>query len=532
MINERKIDVLYIHPSGNATDYNIPMGLIGLMNSINCVKTGKMYFEVSNDEILNSKIIVMDCHWYYTLSEIGRLAGEFKKINPNVVIIAGGYTASIFAEMIVGRYKIDYVIRGDAEVPFPLLVKTLLEGKNVRRVPNIVGRGGVAAQSYKLTRKDYSKADCLSLDWFPALKRRMKALHKILPFHWNEFLGLYPFIPVFKGCPYDCKFCYAGKSLNFALCKRGIVSRSPQSVVKDLLVCSKSKDIKQVYMVADFIDVLGEKYANKIFSKKYDINLNYSFNISTAVSKEILGKMLESFNKCRLKFIFSEYFHRNSAEKTYNYLAELFDYLRQYKNKVDLTLFTMDGNRNFGKLYAKLKRINKELGFDDHSSWFIKMPYPISRNNQGGEAYFNRWIKKSRRDSKPFRASNENNKHGFYLELGSEFMEQRKNKDAARYFRQALDLDPGNGEICFELAVAYFNLKQYREAIRAVNRAAELGYKNDYIHLFLGLCYQGSRQYKKGIEELNKAKKINPKGAQMNLSLVNLLQEYRSSKIS
>ena len=67
MINKHEIDVLYIHPGGNQSDYNIPMGLIGLMNSIKCAKIGKMYYEVNDKLISNSKIVVMDCHWYFSL---------------------------------------------------------------------------------------------------------------------------------------------------------------------------------------------------------------------------------------------------------------------------------------------------------------------------------------------------------------------------------------------------------------------------------------------------------------------------------
>jgi len=239
MPDKDKIDVLYIHPSGNLTEYNIPMGVIGLMNSIDCVKLGKMYFEVNDEIIFNSKIIVMDCHWYFSLSEIGKLARKFKAINPEVVIVVGGYTATIFAEMMVFRFKVDYVIKGDAELPFPLLIKALLGGKSVAGIPNIVSKTFITKQSYKLTEKDYSNADYLTIDWFPALKHRMEIIHKGLPFNWIEELGVYPFIPVFKGCSYDCNFCYASKGINFALSKRGIVSRSPESIVGDLRFCSR-----------------------------------------------------------------------------------------------------------------------------------------------------------------------------------------------------------------------------------------------------------------------------------------------------
>lgn len=421
MMARQKIDVLYIHPARSQNDYNIPMGLLGLMNSIDCIKAGKMFFEVTEDIISKAKIIVMDCHWYCSLSEVGILAKKFKKINPDIVIIVGGYTATIFAETVVDNFKIDYVIKGDAEVPFPMLIKALLSGRNVKNIPNIVSRTLIAPQSYKLSKEDYSNSDCINIDWFPELRMRMKVIHKEFPFSWNEYLGIYPFIPVFKGCLYDCKFCYAGKALNFALCKRGIVSRTPESIINDLTACSRHKDIKQVYMIADFINILGISFAEKIFSDKYDLNLHYSFDISNTPVVSILEKMLSSFNRCRLSFIFSEYFHKNSAVKRYKYLAETFDYLKRYKDRISLKLFVTKskGSRIFEKLSRKLTEVYKGLELLDNSQWFSDIPYPTSNYKQNAEEYFNIWVKKSNKAQLDTLAieSRKDNIHKFYLEL-------------------------------------------------------------------------------------------------------------------
>jgi len=327
--------------------------------------------------------------------------------------------------MIVDRFKIDYVIKGDAEVPFPLLIKALLEGKNIRSIPNIVSRGFITPQSYKLTEEDYSKSNCITIDWFPTFNRRMKVIQNKFPFLWNEDLGLYPFIPIFKGCNHDCKFCYASKTLSFAICKRGLVSRTAESVIDDLLFCSKQNDIKQVYMVADFIGTLGVEFADKIFSQKYGLNLHYAFDSFSSPPIEMLEKMLFSFQKCNLHFIFSEYFHRGSVMKRYNYLAETFDYLRRFEGKIKLNLFMMEGNRTFGKLYTK---IYKGLNLMNHRVWFINIPYPNNSYKPNKKEHFNTWIKKSRRAvSTVFKAkSNKDDTCNFYQDLASGYEAEKK----------------------------------------------------------------------------------------------------------
>jgi tetratricopeptide (TPR) repeat protein len=522
-MNKKEIDVLYIHPSGNLTDYNIPMGVIGLMNSIGCAKAGKMYFEITDDIISNAKIIVMDCQWYFSLSEIGRLSKKFKTINPKAVIITGGYTATVFAESIVDRLKVDYVIKGDAEAPFPLLIQALLENKNVCDVPNVTGRGFAAPQSYRLTKEDYSNSDYINIDWFPALKQRMKTIHEYFPFCSNEALGLYPFIPVFKGCFYNCEFCYASKTSNFAFNKRGIVSRTPESVANDLLVCSKREDIKQVNIIADFIDILGAEFAGKIFSQKYDVNLSYCFNISNSLTINMLEKMLASFNRCYFQFIFSEFFHRNSEKKTYDYLAGIFEFLLKHGDKVKLAVYIARGNKTFDRLYAKLKKMNKHLIFFDHRSWFIDLPHPHKQSIGCAEEYFNTWVEKSRKAAfGHFTAkSDKEDNCKFYLALAAEYMSKGDSNKAVQYHIKALSVQPDNWAAYLSLAKTYFKLKRYEEAIDKVKQAIKLNHKNDKARLLLGFCYEKTKQYEKAIEEFKKAGKTERAKTQIRFSLFN-----------
>lgn len=445
MIKKNEIDVLYVHPRGTPNYYNIPMGLIGLMNSIDCRKIGKTCFELTEEIIAKSRIIVMDCHWVHCLEEVGRLAQEFKKINPGVVIIVGGYTATIFSEMIVDQLKIDYVIKGDTEKPFPLLIKALLEGKNICNIPNLVSRSFVTPQSYTLTKDDYSRCNCINIDWFPTFKHRMKLVHQSFPFIYNEDLGIYPFIPVFKGCIRDCDFCYAGKTWSLALCKRSLISRTPESVIRDLLTCSKQKDINQVHIVADFIDVLGEKFADIIFSHRYDLNIHYEFEFSNYVSIEMLEKMLASFKKCEFTFIFSDYYHEKSFMKRYNYLAETFNYLKKYRNRLNLILYILKGNKTFDALYARLIEIYKGLMLFDHQEWMADFPYPGKEYRLNTKKYFKSYfrtineVRPIPKDALKYESSK------FFFEFASEYHKRNDNNKANKYYKKTWGLIRGMG---------------------------------------------------------------------------------------
>jgi len=392
-------DVLYVHPSGKPSDHNIPMGLIGLMNSLRCSKIGKLNYEVTDADIKSSRIIVMDCHWYFPLGEIGRMAAKFKKKNPDVKIIVGGHTATIFAASIVNSYKIDYVIKGDAEYPFKLLVNRLLNGEGGRHVPNVVSREFSTPQSYVLSEEEYSNYDYITIDWFPTYKERMKKVHKYIPFGspLSEILGTYPFITVYKGCKYDCEFCYARKRTLRKIYRRGLVARSPESVVRDLQRLSRDRDVKRVYVISDFVNMLGREYVNKIFSYKYDLDLYYEFEHFNSPSINILQKMADCFNECYFVFPFAEPFHRNLKGR-FNYLKAVLRHFEMAKDKLKIAIYS-GKMMKFEKYYNKLQDLYNGLELRNCAQWFIPVPLPDAYKKKSKiDDYFNLWRKKADRD--------------------------------------------------------------------------------------------------------------------------------------
>ena len=514
-----KIDVLYVHPGGNETDYNIPVGLIGLMNSINCVKIGKMYFEVTDDLISRSRIIVMDCHWYFSLSQIGGLAKNFKKTNPAVIIVIGGYTASVFAENIINTFEVDYVIKGDAEAPFPLLIRELLEGRDGRRIPNIVNKRFVTPQSYCSTSRDISNTDYISIDWFPQLERRMRRVHQLVELNYTETLGYYPLIPVYKGCKYNCEFCYTKQTLYRGIYKRDFVLRTPESIIKDLLFCSRHKYIRQVYMIADFINVASRDFSEKIFSQKYNVNLYYDFEHFNSPSLPMLAKILNCFNECHFSFIFGEPFHTD-LEARFNYLSEVLDYFRKTDKKVYVRI-DCGGSKKSMQYCQKLRRQYEELMLGSYKQWFIPIPRIGKRKGAAKTSYFRYWIRKSKRDSESsfFVRVPEDDEYALNSSLGKWFFSRKKYYRAMCYWRKALSFGLNKGIVYFRLAEACLRLKRFGDAIKNAKKAVKLNHKEYEPYFLLGCCYEETRQYRKAIIEYRKAENINQKQSKVNFRL-------------
>jgi len=524
---ENKIDVLYVHPGRHASDYNIPVGLIGLMNSIDCTKIGKMYYEITDGIILKSKIIVMDCHWYFSLSEIERLSSIFKKIKKDIIIIIGGHTATIFAKYIIDRFKVDFVIKGDAEIPFPLLIKELLGGRNGRHVPNIVNKKFVTPQSYSLTSKDFSDCDYINIDWFPLLELRMKKVHRLIEFGCNEQLGIYPLIPIYKGCKYNCEFCYTKQTSHIRLYKRGFILRTAESIIKDLLLCSHHKYIRQVYMVADFINLTKESFYKKILSQKYNVNLYYEFEHFNSPDLPILTKMISCFRKCYFAFVFGEPFNNNPKIR-FNYLSKVLDYFESLNKEIGVKIYYGGSNRTM-RYCRELQLRHKELTLSSYKQWFRPVPFICKNNNINKISYFSFWKKKANKDSAFYflAQSLKDGEYRFQLLMGKLCLDQKKYHRAVHYIRKALNLNPHKSIAHFYLAKAYFGLNQYREAIRNVKKA---DYKEIDIRFFLGSCYEKIKQFNKAIKEYREAENIDKKNPKINLSLFNCYTSINRKK--
>jgi len=262
-------DVLYVHPRVGWVYENIPMGITGLMNSLNCSKFGVYDWEVTEEMIAKAKIIAMDLHWYLGIPSFLKLVKKIRKINPSCKIVCGGITATVFSKTISNF--VDYIVIGDAEKPFPMLVEAILEKRNISNIPNIVSKELCTEHKYFLTQEDYDNQNYIDIDWFPTIKKLMKKVHNMAyPF------SFFPWISVFKGCIYSCERCYGNPEWCQKVFKRGMVIRSAERVAFDLDEYEKM-GLKRIYCCHDFINVLGVNYTKKVFNKKRRLEINYEF---------------------------------------------------------------------------------------------------------------------------------------------------------------------------------------------------------------------------------------------------------------
>ncbi len=290
--------ILYIHPDAKMILPDIiPMSLPGLINRLEAPVSGRFYNEWTKAEVKKSDIIIMDIHWYTTIKSAIRLSFKLKAVNPEVVIIAGGLSASVFARQILKDSRIDYIIRGDGEIPLNMLVDKLLKSDDVSNVPNLVTRQFESSENYFLNNNDFDDSNFRDIGFFPSLQERIFKLHNSCH---DWFYPVYPTLLVMRGCPFKCNNCYGSPDYQKTIFSRNWLLRSAEKVKDDLAYWSDSRDIHFLNVFHDFIAALPEDYADVVLDRGYDLNISWDF--VDVPSREGLMRLMDSFNGGLIQF--------------------------------------------------------------------------------------------------------------------------------------------------------------------------------------------------------------------------------------
>lgn len=204
----------------------------------------------------------------FTLQYTGakRLFSLIKSFNPNIITVFGGPHASALTEYVMSDVpEIDFTIRGEGEVAFAELVKSLNAGnENYKSVAGLAYRanGTVAANPPRVI----DDLDTLQYPW-----------DVTNPLDYPSGLGhgfmvkRRPVAPIMssRGCPYSCTFCSGslvhGKRLRL---------RNPQAIVDEIEYLMTTFGIREVSIIDDnftFDRTHAVDVCEEILRRKLDI---------------------------------------------------------------------------------------------------------------------------------------------------------------------------------------------------------------------------------------------------------------------
>lgn len=122
--------------------------------------------------------------------EVAKIA---KNISNKILTVMGGNHPTLFPVNVLENSDVDFVIKGEGEEPFRLLIETLLKNGNLSNVPGLC----------------YKKAgDIVVSDVYKSQSRRLDLKRELLPKeHYRYGKGYVAPVLTSRGCPFSCSFC-------------------------------------------------------------------------------------------------------------------------------------------------------------------------------------------------------------------------------------------------------------------------------------------------------------------------------------
>jgi len=257
------------------------------------------YFDLTKFIIKNKfKIVLFDLHWHYQSYDVIQTIRNLKKDLRNLTLIVGGFTASFFFKEIMENCKeIDFIIRGDSEVPLlQLLAKLKNKEKNFGNIYNLIWRKKNKIvnnhNNYIISKKII---DRLCFTNFKLIHHYEKYIRLLSP-----GLGEYDRIPKFyyvpgRGCSVTCSFC--GGSCNSQKIinnRKDVILVNINSVIRDF------KELKKynIYTVNICFDPFPDsRYYIRLFKeiKKNKIKIRMDFECFGLPTKLFINEFAKTF---------------------------------------------------------------------------------------------------------------------------------------------------------------------------------------------------------------------------------------------
>ena len=139
-------------------------------------------------------------------------AAAVKRGLPTCKIVLGGHHPTAMPGVVLQHTSVDWVVRGDGEVPMLLLAKALKSGSGLDDIPGLCGR------------RSSGSIDIKAPFWLKDIKEMpLPAAHLINHPFYRRGPKAGAVVVAGRGCPLQCSYCAMGRSSR-PLCRRTVAS--------------------------------------------------------------------------------------------------------------------------------------------------------------------------------------------------------------------------------------------------------------------------------------------------------------------
>ena len=275
-------------------------------------------------------------------NDVLHLMKYVKEHNPSAIIVTGGpYVTLCYQELIETEKVIDFVVIGDGDRAMPKLIETLLDGKKVHNIPNVVYRdlNGKAKMDVKPEAVEMNELHPLARDFVDIIQDKGYSLS----------------IASSRGCGHGvCSFCYL-KQYQKNGCQPRFRFRDPTLVIDEIKDLIERYHIEKLTFVDDDFfgtDTEGLDRAERLFRMiiQEGIKLKLYMNVRVASVKELIRRdLLELAVRAGVSYFFigfesynDEILRRYHKGITTNEIDCIIEQLNKYNIAVNPGMITFD----------------------------------------------------------------------------------------------------------------------------------------------------------------------------------------------
>ncbi len=203
---------------------------------------------------------------------------EDVKKNTNSKLVCFGFYPTIFANKIMKKFDIDFIIHGEPEITISELYDAVEKKQNLSDIDGLVYRKGEKIKKNK-ERKNIQNLDDLPFPDRSLIKNNL---------YYSAFLDKKPFTTILttRGCPYRCTYCIRtyGDVLR---------QRSVDNIIAEIDEMVKEHGIKSMYIIDDTFTFNKKRvleFCKKLEKRKYKIRWSCLSRPET-LDKEMLKAM-------------------------------------------------------------------------------------------------------------------------------------------------------------------------------------------------------------------------------------------------
>ena len=254
-------------------------------------------------------IVGLGLHWHFQSYDVIEVARKIKQARPEVRILLGGFTASLFAEEILRDHPfVDFVIRGDAEIPLLQLARHFESDKNYSEVPNLAYRHESDVVLNPITyAADSTMLDSICFTDFTLMKdypcfvnsfsryMHMPGLSEPfqrLLFGWHKTFQVY----IGRGCVHECSYRGGSREAHTLIAGRTCVAlRSLDSIVSSMQDLERFGFDSACLALDSFPLTQADDYYIAIFDELKRLNIKLDIEVERYFVPS--ARFIESFRK-------------------------------------------------------------------------------------------------------------------------------------------------------------------------------------------------------------------------------------------